>query len=65
MYIGLNNKNNAFQWLDKAYEERCEYLVYLGSEPLADPLRDDPRFAKLLARLGLKPADVSVPVQTP
>ena len=65
MYIGLNDKNHAFQWLDKAYEERCEYLVYLGSEPLADPLRDDPRFAKLLARLGLKPANVAAPVQAP
>jgi TolB-like protein/Flp pilus assembly protein TadD len=59
MYIGLNRKDDAFRWLDKAYEERCEYLVYLGSEPLADPLRDDPRFASLLARLGLKPAGVA------
>ncbi len=53
VYTGLNNKDDAFRWMERAYEERCEYLVYLGSEPLADPLRDDPRFAKLLQRLGL------------
>jgi TolB-like protein/Flp pilus assembly protein TadD len=56
VYIGLGRKDEAFQWLDKAYDERCEYLVYLGSEPLADPLRGDPRFARLLSRLGLKSA---------
>jgi len=56
VYIGLNRKDDAFHWLDKAYDERCEYLVYLGSEPLADPLRSDPRFAHLLSRIGLKPA---------
>jgi TolB-like protein len=53
VYTGLNRKDDAFHWLDKAYEERCEYLVYVGSEPLADPLRGDPRFAKLLQRLHL------------
>lgn len=56
VYIGLNRKDDAFRWLDKAYDERCEYLVYLGSEPLADPLRGDPRFAGLLSRIGIKTA---------
>ena len=55
VYIGLNRKDDAFIWLDKAYDERCEYLVYLGSEPLADPLRGDPRFSRLLSRIGLQP----------
>jgi tetratricopeptide (TPR) repeat protein len=54
IYTGLNQKDEAFQWLDKAFDERCEYLVYLPTEPLADPLRSDPRFAPLLHRLGLK-----------
>ena len=53
VYIGLDRKDDAFKWLDKAYDERCEYLVYLGSEPLADPLRSDPRFSRLLTRIGL------------
>jgi tetratricopeptide (TPR) repeat protein len=54
IYIGLGEKNQAFAWLDKAYAERCEYLVYLPTEPMADPLRNDPRFNILLERLGLK-----------
>jgi TolB-like protein/Flp pilus assembly protein TadD len=65
VYIGLNRKDDAFHWLDKAYDERCEYLVYLGSEPLADPLRGDPRFARLLSRIGLYPASVSGTPRTP
>lgn len=65
IYTGLNRKDEAFHWLDKAFEERCEYLVYLRSEPLADPLRSDPRFPRLLARLGLEPANPSQATQTP
>jgi tetratricopeptide (TPR) repeat protein len=54
IYTGLGDKDQAFAWLDKAFAERCEYLVYLPTEPMADPLRNDPRFAALLERLGLK-----------
>jgi tetratricopeptide (TPR) repeat protein len=55
VYTGLHDLNKAFDWLNQAVNERCEYLVYLPSEPLADPLRSDPRFPQLLNRLGLKP----------
>jgi len=59
VYVGLADKDKAFEWLDRAYEEHCEYLVYLPTEPLADPLRQDPRFPRLIERLGLKiPAPV-------
>jgi len=56
VYTGLQDLDNAFDWLNKAATERCEYLVYLPSEPLADPLRNDPRFPQLLHRIGLNPA---------
>lgn len=59
VYIGLHDLDHAFEWLDKASKERCEYLVYLPSEPLADPLRNDPRFPQLLKQLGLKPMTVA------
>jgi TolB-like protein/Flp pilus assembly protein TadD len=65
IYTGLNRKDDAFHWLDKAYDERCEYLVYLGSEPLADPLRGDPRFSRLLSRLGLQPSTAQAELRTP
>jgi len=56
VYVGLGDKSQAFEWLEKAYDERCEYLVYLPTEPVADPLRGDPRFKKLLDQLGLPAA---------
>jgi len=65
VYIGLNRKDDAFRWLDKAYDERCEYLVYLGSEPLADPLRGDPRFSRLLSRIGVEPTTIPAALRTP
>lgn len=55
IYTGLGDKDQAFRWLDKAYEENCEYLITLPTEPFADPLRQDPRFPAFLKRLGLKP----------
>jgi tetratricopeptide (TPR) repeat protein len=62
VYTGLGDKNSAFQWLDKAYEERCEYLVYLPTEPTADPLRDDARFSAFLKQLGLAGPIKPVPI---
>jgi TolB-like protein/Tfp pilus assembly protein PilF len=53
IYTGLKDKDHAFQYLEKANQERCEYLVYLRTEPFADPLRSDPRFPVLLKSLGL------------
>ncbi len=52
--IGLGDKDDAFRWLDAAVDERAEYLIYLASEPLADPLRSDPRFADLLKKIGIQ-----------
>jgi tetratricopeptide (TPR) repeat protein len=54
VYTGLGNKDQAFSWFDRAYAERCDYLVYLPTDPMADPLRSDRRFPALLERLGLK-----------
>jgi hypothetical protein len=40
-------------WLEKAYGEHNDRLIYLGIEPLADPLRAEPRFRDLRSRVGL------------
>jgi DNA-binding winged helix-turn-helix (wHTH) protein/tetratricopeptide (TPR) repeat protein len=53
VYIGLGDKDRAFAWLEKAYAERDEDLMYLNVDPVVDPLRSDPRFADLLRRVGL------------
>ena len=55
VYIGLGNKDQAFVWLEKAYQERSNYLAYLKVFPLVDSLRSDPRFDDLLRRIGLTP----------
>ena len=55
VYTGLGDLDRAFAYLDKAADERCEYLIYLQREPMADPLRPDARFESFLTRNGLKP----------
>lgn len=51
--IALGEKDLAFHFLDLAYQEKVDRLVYLKVEPIADPLRSDPRFTQFLARIGL------------
>ncbi len=55
VHAGLGDKDQAFAWLDRAYEERSQFLVDLKFEPILDPLRSDPRFADLVRRVGLSP----------
>jgi len=54
-YAGLGEKDQAFTWLEKAYEERSGFLPNLKVNPIWDPLRSDPRFADLIRRVGLQP----------
>ena len=53
LHIGLGNYDAAFEWMERAYEERRGWLAYLKVDPLVDPLRPDPRFAGWLKRMGL------------
>ena len=53
VYLGLGDKDQTFAWLDKAYTEHALQLLYLKTFPVYAPLRSDPRFPKLLARIGL------------
>ena len=55
VYAGLDDHDQAFSWLEKAYEERFYRLAYLKVEALWDPLRSDPQFADLLRRVGIPP----------
>ena len=49
----LDLKDEAFAWLERAFEERAGHLVSIKVEPTFDSLRADPRYADLLRRLGL------------
>ncbi len=53
IYTDLGDKDQAFAWLDKAYDERATWIIWLGVEPKFDSLRSDSRFAHLLRRIGL------------
>jgi serine/threonine-protein kinase len=55
IYLGLGQKDQAFDWLQKAYEDRSAGLVYLKIDPAFDNIRSDPRFIDLLRRVGLSP----------
>ena len=52
IHTGLGDIQKALQYLKKARDERCDYLVYLPKEPAADPIRDTPEFARLVPRPG-------------
>ncbi len=54
IHAGLGEKDQAFDWMQKAYDDRSTCLVYLKVDPLFDPLRGDSRFNDLLHRVGLQ-----------
>ena len=53
VHVGLDEKGQALEWLQKAFQERCWYLVLLKLDPRLDSLRSDPRFQDLGRRVGL------------
>jgi len=55
IYTGLGDKDRAFEWLQKGFEQRTRLIYRLKSRPMFDSLRSDPRYAELLRKMGLKP----------
>lgn len=53
VYIGLGDKDRGFEWLEKAYQARIQWMVGLRADPRLDPIRSDPRFQTFLRRLKL------------
>ena len=51
IHVGLGEKDRAFEWLEKAYEEHDEDLVFIR-DPILDPLRSDSRFQSLLRQMN-------------
>jgi serine/threonine-protein kinase len=52
VYTGLGNIDNAVDWVEKAYEDRSSYLVYMNVDPKAAPLRASPRFTRIMEKMG-------------
>jgi len=55
-HLGLGDNEQAFAWLERAYQEHSQILQYIKVHPFFDPLRGDPRFADLVRRVGLDQA---------
>jgi tetratricopeptide (TPR) repeat protein len=53
IYAGLNDKDQAFAWLNKAFDDRSFFIALLKVEITLDKLRPDPRFNELLKRATL------------
>lgn len=53
IYNALGDRDQTFEWLEKAYADHSWDLVFLKVNPLWDRLRPDPRFTDLLRRLKL------------
>ena len=53
VHMGLQDKDQAFAWLEKAYEDRNGWLSEIHADPTFDSLRSDPRFTDLIRRMRL------------
>ena len=65
VYLGLNRKDDAFRWLDKALTNVANIWFTWAANPWPTRLRGDPRFSRLLARIGLKAVTTSAALRTP
>ncbi len=52
--IGLGDTEAAFLWLERAYQAKSSWLIFLKVQHIYEPLHSDPRYHDLLRRLGLK-----------
>ena len=52
IYTALNRTDEAFCWLEKAYEEHAAWSVFTKTDPRLDGLRSDRRFEGLLRRMN-------------
>jgi tetratricopeptide (TPR) repeat protein len=54
IYVGLGDKDKAFDWLEKAYQERSDSLAWFRFDPESKSLQNDPRFNALMRRSDLQ-----------
>jgi len=53
LYAVLGDKDRAFAWLEKAYQQRTHGMPFLKEDPTWDDIRSDPRFSELVRRVGI------------
>ena len=57
IYAGMGDKDEAFHWLEKAFEEHSANMPYLGVDLFWDKIRPDPRYTALVRRVGMPSAN--------
>jgi eukaryotic-like serine/threonine-protein kinase len=55
VYASMGEKDKAFEWLEKGYEDRSWWMLFMKIDRRFDNLRSDPRFADLMRRVGFAP----------
>jgi hypothetical protein len=55
LHAGLDEKDEAFRWLQKVEEDRSEFFAAANVDPRLKPLHSDARWAGILRSIGLEP----------
>jgi serine/threonine-protein kinase len=55
VYVALGGRNQALDWLEKAFDDQSEMMLFLEMYEPVEDLRGDPRFQKLVRRVGVFP----------
>jgi TolB-like protein/Flp pilus assembly protein TadD len=53
LYAGIGDREEALNWLEKAYEERADGLTWINIDPMMDDIKQNPRFQSLIQKIGL------------
>jgi len=56
LHFLLNDPDQGFAWMEKAFEERTNGMAYIAVDSYLDPFRTDPRYGRMLVRVGLTDA---------
>jgi hypothetical protein len=51
IYTGLGDKDQAFEWFERAYADHSTEMIYFKVEPMLTSLRSDPRYQNILVRM--------------
>jgi hypothetical protein len=53
VYVALGDYDRAFEYLEKAVNERAAWMVWIKVDPIWDPIRKDKRFTSILKKMNL------------
>jgi DNA-binding winged helix-turn-helix (wHTH) protein/TolB-like protein/Tfp pilus assembly protein PilF len=53
IYMALGDRDSEFDWLEKGYDDRSEWLLWLPIDPNYDGQRSDPRYKELVRKVGI------------